>query len=154
MSEQIPNSNINLFIPILPPSSNKIYVNKRGGKGRFLSTFANQYKIKVKNHLGENYFTEINILKPETIYEISYIFLFKKEEIYNITYGKPKGAKTKYKKLDVSNRIKLLEDCLTEITGIDDSYFFTLSIKKKVSKNPGVYISLQEMSDSDIWFSE
>lgn len=140
-----------LSIPFIPPSSNQIYVNKRGGGGRFLSTPAEQYKTTVKAYLGEHYMMEISNLNPEAIYSVTFNFLLSKDQILNKGFGKKKnGAKTKYKKIDASNRIKLLEDCLKDVTGIDDSQFFSVTAQKWFAKEPRVVIYLEEMNQSEI----
>jgi len=44
--------------------------------------------------------------------------------------GLPDKAKNRYKRVDLSNRVKLLEDSLVTVLGIDDSCFFTLLLRK------------------------
>jgi Holliday junction resolvase RusA-like endonuclease len=44
--------------------------------------------------------------------------------------GYPKNAKNRYKTVDVSNRIKLLEDAIAEAGGFDDSQIFSLTVEK------------------------
>jgi Holliday junction resolvase RusA-like endonuclease len=44
--------------------------------------------------------------------------------------GWPKKAKTKYKRKDVSNLIKIVEDLLSWCLGIDDSCFLEVSVQK------------------------
>lgn len=46
-------------------------------------------------------------------------------------FTKTKGAKNRYKKWDVSNRVKVLEDAICESIGIDDSQIVHLEIEKK-----------------------
>lgn len=44
--------------------------------------------------------------------------------------------KDTFKRLDVSNRIKALHDCLSDVLGIDDSAFFAISAEKFVVEYP------------------
>jgi Holliday junction resolvase RusA-like endonuclease len=151
------SSKITVFnIPILPPSSNQIYVNRRGGGGRFLSPVAEQYKATTKSYLGEHYMMEISNLNPNGIYAVTLNFLLKLEDVVNPTYGngKKNAAKTQYKKIDASNRIKLLEDCLKDVTGIDDSSFFSITAKKRISSKPMVIIELREIQLDDVFYQK
>lgn len=156
MNVGTPNDITVFSIPYMPPSSNQIYVNKRGGGGRFLSTLAEQYKATVKSYLGEHYMMDISNLNPEGMYEVTFNFLLSKDQVFNKGFGKEKnGAKTKYKRIDASNRIKLLEDCIKEVTGIDDSQYFSVTARKWIAKEPRVVIYLEEMElaevDADIF---
>jgi len=54
-------------------------------------------------------------------------------------------AKTLYKRIDVGNRRKLLEDTIAMILGVDDSLTFNLELIKAVGP-PGVFIRLTETS--------
>lgn len=136
----------------MPPSSNLIYVNKRGGGGRFLTTLADQYKTTVKAYLGEHYMMEISDLNPDGMYSVGFNFLMKPEDIFCKTFGngKKNSAKSKYQKVDSSNRIKLLEDCLKDVTGIDDSQFFEVTASKWITLNPRVIIYMTEIFMNDV----
>lgn len=114
-----------LTIPSLPPSSNHIYVNARG-KGRFLSKEAQKFKIDMISHIQANYLPQISRLDRDGLYRVWYAFYFQPEDILNMTFGKGKkgSAKTRYKKLDVENRLKLVSDALATAIGIDDCQFF------------------------------
>lgn len=122
------NSNVTLsvVIPFLPPSSNHIYVNARGGKGRFLSKEAKKFKLDTISYIQTHYLPQISNLDREGLYRVWYIFYFLPEDILNTTYGNglKNSAKTRYKKLDVENRLKLVSDALATAIGIDDCQFF------------------------------
>jgi len=47
-----------------------------------------------------------------------------------VNKGWPKKAKTKYKRKDVSNLVKVIEDLLSNCLGVDDSCFLKLTLEK------------------------
>jgi len=51
-------------------------------------------------------------------------FFFKKEKVFTKVGG--------VKKMDVSNRIKAMHDCVSEIIGVDDCYFWSVSAQKNI----------------------
>jgi hypothetical protein len=118
---------IHLAIPGLPPTTNHAYTHilKSAGHGkakttipiRTLSTAGKKYKRETSAYLVRTYPTEMRIFKPDTPY--GYWVQFHFPELLN--KGWPKEAKSRYKKLDVSNRVKLFEDALFDASGIDDS---------------------------------
>ena len=55
------------------------------------------------------------------------------------------------KKLDSSNRIKVLEDAIAEATGIDDRYFWSVHIEKRHSRdNIRAVIQLEQMTRNEV----
>lgn len=114
-----------VVIPWLPPSSNHIYVNKRGG-GRFLSKEAASFKTRTVSHIQTNCMAQITRLDRSAIYQVWYAFFFPKDDLLNKTYGSGKkgSAETRYKRMDVENRLKLVADSLATAIGIDDCQFF------------------------------
>ncbi len=117
---------LSIIIPTLPPSSNHIYVNARGGKGRFLTKEAQKFKLNTISHIQSNYLPQISQLDKEGIYRVWYAFYFPIDELLNRTFGggKKGSAKTRYKRMDVENRLKLVADALATAIGIDDCQFF------------------------------
>lgn len=116
-----------LEVPSLPPSSNNAYFNLPNG-GRALTKEAKSYLLETKAHLAQNYRTELSQLKPDVPYGLYVIFYFPALE----NSGWPKTAKTRYKRLDATNRIKLLEDALKDVAGIDDSQNQAVFVQKRV----------------------
>lgn len=133
----------------MPPTSNKIYF-----KGTILTTKAREYAERFSYAVTREHLHEITQLNPEDLYEISLHFYF--ETVINETYRNPKvkpskQAKTRYKKFDLSNRIKLLEDCIRDVLGIDDSHTFEMHQKKMHDPlNPRVEIFVNRVSPT--WF--
>ena len=120
---------ISLSIPSLPPSSNHAYMNNGFG-GRTLSKEGQCYKRETLAHLTRTYPQLLRFFKPDVAYGI-YIRLFF-PELEN--KGWPKTAKSRYKRTDASNRVKLLEDTLKDAAGIDDSQHLILCVEKTVGE--------------------
>lgn len=115
-----------VILPFLPPSSNHIYVNARGGKGRFLSAEAKKFKLRAVSTIQSNCLAQISRLDRGAVYRVWYAFFFPPEELLNTTFGSGKkgAAETRYKRMDVENRLKLVADSLATAIGIDDCQFF------------------------------
>jgi hypothetical protein len=107
---------IALSLPGLPPSANHAYFNIPRG-GRALTREGRAYKIGAIAHLAQNFRREMLLFKKNTPY--LFFVRFFCEEVENKTY--PASARNRYKKVDGSNRLKLLEDALKDAAGIDDS---------------------------------
>ena len=113
----------------LPPTSNHIYI-----RGTMLTQkardYAESFAMATRRYLHITSSSAINI---HAIYGLHLRFFF--YELVNRTYNDPKTppskrAKTRYKKIDLSNRIKLLEDCVRDLLMVDDSQTFAASQEK------------------------
>jgi Holliday junction resolvase RusA-like endonuclease len=108
----------------LPPSANNAYFQK--GHKRILTSKGRAYKVAVKTTLAQQWPEVLKFFQPDRPYSIMVHFFF--EKVTN-----SKKAKTRYKRIDVSNRLKLLEDALTEACGYDDSqHMRILAVKEQV----------------------
>lgn len=116
-------------IPSLPPSTNHAYFNLPGG-GRTLTTKGKKYKRETAAYLSQGYPKDLATLKPNMPYLLKVRFWF--SDLENKTW--PNSAKTRYKRIDASNRLKLLEDVISEVAGIDDSQNLTVVIEKRQAK--------------------
>lgn len=110
---------IHLVVPWLPPSSNHAYENMRGG-GRRLSEAGRSYKTETRVYLASRYPGALTCLRKNAARVLAVRFRF--EQVENLGY--PNTAKTRYKKFDGGNRMKLLEDTLHEAGGVDDCEVF------------------------------
>ena len=110
---------IHLVLLGLPPSSNHAYENLPRG-GRRLSDQGKRYKLETQGYLASNYRRQMTIFRPNAPYVMAVKFYF--EQLVNSGY--PDSAKTRYKRVDGSNRVKLLEDTLHLAGGVDDSQTF------------------------------
>lgn len=128
----------------LPPTSNKIYF-----QGVRLTRHAREYAERFSYHVTRQYLHAISDLNKDAVYAVHLRFFF--DELENTSFNNPsvaphKRAKSRYKKIDLSNRIKLLEDCLRDFLGVDDSQTFAASQEKH--QDPGherVEIYVQEV---------
>lgn len=139
---------IHIVYKELPPSSNKIYF-----RGTILTRKAREYAERFSFEVTRQYLHLINQINPQGIFALQIHFYF--ESLLNETYGdlrvpEKKRAKTRYKKLDLSNRIKLLEDCVRDAIGVDDSHTFELQTLKAMDRNnPRVEIFIREVDPRD-----
>lgn len=133
---------IHFVIIGLPPSSNHAWFNLPRG-GRAPTKELKKFKNETKTYLAQMYMEELRKFKPNAPYLVLMRFRF--ESLQNATWGKPKGAESRYKKLDVGNRAKLLEDVIKDVAGVDDSNTFTLILDKCV------YASETEVEHTEVF---
>lgn len=105
-----------IVLPSLPPSSNQAYFNHPAG-GRALTKAATKYKKDVVAHIVKHHATETGQLRKDAT--IGCLIAYGFPELTN--KGWPKKASTRYKKNDLANRPKLLQDAICEATAMDDS---------------------------------
>lgn len=117
---------ISLSLPNIPPSANHAYFTNRQG-GRTLSTAGQKYIRETKTHLAQNFPLLLTAIKPDRPYLVYFRIYF--ESVTNKLW--PEKAKTRYKTVDASNRIKLLEDALKEACGIDDAQHLMVVVEKR-----------------------
>lgn len=137
---------VHFIYPELPPTSNKIYF-----RGTILTKKARNYAEQFAYYMVSNYIDVINnfTLGPNAILKLDLDFYF--PNLINKTYNdklidKQKRAKTWYKKIDLSNRIKLLEDCIRDALAIDDSRTFEMKQRKfHEPLNPRVEIFIEDV---------
>jgi Holliday junction resolvase RusA-like endonuclease len=130
--------------PEIPPTSNHIYI-----KGAILTPEAREYAERFSHFFVQHYMHAVQGLDAKKIYAIHLRFYF--ETLINASYRNPKvpaakRAQTWYKKLDLTNRIKLLEDCIRDALGVDDSHTFVASQEKHMDpKSPRVEFFVHEV---------
>jgi hypothetical protein len=123
---------IQVSIPGLPISTNVAYFTLTVGRGkhkitkRVLTKEGRAYKTETTAYIVQHYAQQLTIFKPNTPY--GYIVQLCFPELVNKTY--PEKAQTRYKKLDATNRSKLLEDAFSEAFGVDDSVFLSTRYDK------------------------
>lgn len=132
-------SSLRLEIPFLPPTSNHIYVNRRGG-GRFLSKEALSFQRRFSAEVVGPNLAAISALDTKAAYQLYMQFFFAKDDVFT----KTASAASKYKKMDLQNRIKLITDSLCTAIGIDDSQFFQETYEKQIGDGK-VLIWLQKL---------
>ena len=124
----------------LPPSSNKLYRNlppdtmyvgglKQGGRGRALTKEAKRFKKDLKDKLWE---MGASKLAPDPPYSVHYHFRF-----------------PDWRRRDISNQIKLVEDVVFRYLGSDDSLVHQFTVWKYVSKSdPGFTMEVRHSDRS------
>lgn len=143
----------------LPPTSNHIYYNKPGG-GRGKTTEARSWQNRSRKEIMRQAALSIqSAFDVEGQYCLILYFWFERimnkgwEEFYK--RGKKKGqrkADTKWKKMDQTNRIKLAEDTVSSVSGVDDcANFITTTVKDCDPDNPRMVISFYKIEESDPW---
>jgi Holliday junction resolvase RusA-like endonuclease len=139
---------LKIVYPVLPPTSNKIYF-----RGTILTTKAREYAETFSMVVTREYLPQINFLSTEALYAVHLRFYFPtviNDTFRNIRVPPSKQAKTRYKKFDLTNRIKLLEDCVRDAIGVDDSQTFVASQEKHMDPdNPRVEIYIHEVNPID-----
>jgi hypothetical protein len=156
----------------LPPSTNNLYQRRRGGQLALTDT-AQRLRIRVKQAVVDRLGKVMAFpTDPELIYRFDMIAYFESlenpgwfERYGKDTYGRSgelkhhKGerkAKTRYKRIDVDNRIKFLQDCVSKAIGIpDDAQIFVgYQEKREDPHNPRVEITVSVEQDPDRFFSK
>ena len=110
----------------VPPTLNKSYVSV--GKRRILSSAARTFKEAVKASVVKQValrsdLSALNLVPLMLCLEVYF------ESLVNKGWSSGK-AKSCYKQVDISNRIKLAEDALCSALGIDDRQFFPVLVGK------------------------
>jgi hypothetical protein len=149
---------IYLGIPSIPPTVNQAYRSqpRRVGEGkkaktiitRVLSEEGKRYKTETKTHLAREHPLQLREFKPDVPYTLVIEFTFHgRDSLYCKSWGEKNGAESRYKVLDVGNRLKLLEDALASATGIDDKHNFAILLSKTWARD-------YEATDIWVWNRE
>lgn len=121
----------------LPPSSNKLRSVYRGR----LVTTAEARKFR---HDCFEQLKEFDPPKFDRDHALKLEITFCMPDLENS--GWPGKSKHRYKKRDVSNLLKLVEDVVCIYLGIDDSQFLSLTAKKKSAPKPETKICVRSLT--------
>lgn len=113
------------FVSTLPPSVNAMYVYTT--RGPRPSGAMKKFKAAAGAEILKQLDFNAEPLIPNTPYELRLEFYM--PSMYNKGY--PGKAKTKFKRKDVTNLVKIFEDLLCEVYGIDDSVFVDVRLIKR-----------------------
>jgi len=124
----------------MPPTLNKAYATfKRGGSVRRVpSKYLTAYKAKFLFWSMRN--PDTRNIGGERILELKLKFYFQHQDLYT--------KKNEVKRLDVTNRIKIIEDQLAQHIGIDDRYFFKVTAEKILGDHQYVNAEITEYEPS------
>lgn len=119
---------LQITYPVIPPTSNKLYF-----RGTMLTAVAREYAESFSQFAMQRFGSEILEMDTSALYALHLRFFM--HGLENQSWNNPKvapsrRAKTRYKRIDLSNRIKLLEDCIRDALDIDDSQTFAASQEK------------------------
>lgn len=136
----------------LPPSDNHIYETRRRGRKSFraLTPEAEHYQQAVKSDVSGLALKANVTFNPDSWYLLVLNIVF--EAIENEGWHKKKRtAQSRIKKIDLTNRNKLLLDSIAKSVGIDDSSSITVVLLKDENPDdPRVEVKLMEVSDQEI----
>lgn len=120
----------------MPPSVNKLYFTMRGK--RVLSAEGRRVKALISTRVTQEaaQLLELNEPSPVTL-----TILLHFSAIENA--GWPDKAKSRYKRVDVDNRAKLLKDAVEAGLGLGDHLVFKLILEKKQSTTGEEHVTLQ-----------
>jgi Holliday junction resolvase RusA-like endonuclease len=139
----------------MPPSTNNLYVKRRGKGGQLaLSDEARSYREHVKSVIAKH-IVPLSAMRigVEEVYRFDMVLYLNKLEnpgwFQRFTKGANKGqrkAKTRYKRIDIDNRQKFVQDCVARGLGFDDSQFFEGShSKSKTDKEDHVLVTVHHL---------
>jgi Holliday junction resolvase RusA-like endonuclease len=138
---------LDVWIPHLPPSSNKIYVTIPR-KGRFLSKEAQVFRANAMREIQQGGRLVLLQLKENIPYELQLIIFFEMVENKGFHEGK---ARQLFKRMDLSNRVKLIEDTVSDALALDDCHNFRVILEKQCDpKNTGILVRLRPISRQEV----
>lgn len=113
---------------------------------RILSPAGKKYKKETKTHLIREFPKELQYFVANEPYCLLVVFMFSSPEQL-LNKGYPKKTESRYKKLDASNRLKLLEDALAEATGLDDAHNWMVVLHKVTGAMDSTHIFAWNMEN-------
>jgi hypothetical protein len=136
----------------MPPQSNNMYCQTRQGR-RFPSKELLEFKSLFGGHLDFEIGKTIEqwkaMVAENTSLHIDRVFAFRRCQVVSKPRGKKEGT---LKKMDVTNRIKALDDCVALLISVDDSLFNSGSEVKAISSNdkPFCIVRLRWIQDPPV----
>lgn len=127
-----------LRLPFLPPSINKLFTTVRDPQTGVIKRVLSQKARRIRRLITALIDRELN---PALIYELQL-------DIHMPCFTK-KGS---VRKVDLTNRVKFIEDCVCGALGIDDSHIFRVVMNKHDSETELTEIEIRErrqQSDSE-----
>ena len=112
------------FISTLPPSVNEMYVYTT--RGPRPSAKMKKFRAAAGGEILKQIDFSEEPLEKDVAYRLHLEFYM--PSLFNKGY--PKKAKTKYKRRDVTNLVKVFEDLICQVYGIDDCQFTEVRLRK------------------------
>lgn len=143
-------SELRVWIPFLPPSSNKIYepVWVQGKpRGKRLTQEARKFKVRAMKVIQKDGRGALLNLKEDVPYVLTIAVFFEKV----LNKGWPSKAESRYKRVDATNRVKLIEDTAADGVGVDDRHNFRIILEKHCDPdNTGLYVILSRVPEEEV----
>jgi hypothetical protein len=136
---------IHLHLPMLPLSINAAYMHVRKGMAtlRVLTTEGRKFKKEATAHLSKKYPLALVMLKANKPFDI-----FMRFTVTNLeNKGWVNRSTDRYKGHDATNRIKVMEDVLVDISGVDDKHFMLVACQKVQGSVEGTDIYIWSTED-------
>lgn len=153
---------IRLELQGVPPTTNHAYENvaKRRlpnghiiGGGRRLTDEGRAYLLETKTELARRYRQELQFFRPNAPYLVFVRLYFSALENAGF-FKKKKTTQARHKKLDLTNRIKLLEDALKDVGGVDDSQNFKVFLEKLQGERERTIIWIWDLEEEATPFDD
>ncbi len=120
-----------LALPFLPPSINKLFTTVRdpetGTIRRVLTQNARRVRKLIQTMIGDT-------LDPARLYELQI-------DVYLSAWTRT----GKVRRVDLTNRVKFLEDCVCDALGIDDSHVFRVVLQKHDAPEERTVVQVREI---------
>lgn len=125
-----PQKPFRLKLPFLPPSVNKLFTTVRDPKTGVIKRTLTQKARRIRRLVTALIDAELH---PGRIYELHLDFHFS-------AYTR-KGT---VRRIDLTNRVKFIEDCVCEALGIDDSHIFRVVMNKHDADEELTVVEIRE----------
>lgn len=122
-------------LPFLPPSVNKLFTTVRDPNTGVIKRVLTQQARRIRRLVMAMIDRQLN---PAGLYEMQI-------DIFMPCYTK-KGT---VRKVDLSNRVKFIEDCVCDALGIDDSHIFRVVLNKRDAADDLTLIEIRPLADED-----
>ncbi|MDC1142558.1 RusA family crossover junction endodeoxyribonuclease [Planctomycetota bacterium] len=129
-----PSSEFHITLPFLPPSVNKLFSTVRDTKTGVTKRVLTRQARKIRKLIHAMVNDRLN---EKLLYELEV-------EIHLNAFTK-KGT---VRKVDLTNRVKFLEDSICDALGIDDSHIFRVLLIKKHNLEEKTVLHLHQLRDN------
>ena len=130
----------------MPISVNALYTVFRGRQ--VLTAAGRRFKNSLSGQLSASFMKLAfrsglpDLASPDVAISMSYVFCM--PDLVNKTWP---ASKRKYRKIDCSNLVKGIEDCIFSGLGVDDSQVLSLSVRKEYREEPITVVRLRVYRD-------
>lgn len=134
LNTEKPSSEFHITLPFLPPSVNKLFSTVRDSKTGVTKRVLTKQARKIRKLIHAMVHGQLN---SSLLYELEI-------EIHLNAFTK-KGS---VRKVDLTNRVKFLEDSICDALGIDDSHIFRVQLLKKHCLEERTVLHLHPLRDN------